>query len=332
MNSRYHSVLIHSICIGIRAAGACVDVHNSKLRPAHAACQSCAPVDGHLLARHRVDADLAAEEQLILVTERKVEHSCVLQKELPLVGNVDWEWRKVDVFLVHVGGRKSVFQVSPTMPLTHEEMVKLLAACDTLAAKAQPGAAKLNALRLKPLILTMRFSGLRVSDAVLLTTDRLDGKKLFLYTAKTGVPVYTILPDSVVRALAECPRVSDTRFFWSGQGKRTTAVCDWQGRIKDAFDSAGIVKGLSNAVSHRLRDSFACELLRAGATISNVATLLGNSPRIVEKHYSPWVRSPQEQLEADLGRTWKLDPTLAEIGGLQTKVTYGGHGKSARYN
>jgi integrase/recombinase XerD len=198
----------------------------------------------------------------------------------------------------------------PTMPLSHEEMVKLLSACDGLKITVQPSG-KLGAHRLKTLILLMRYTGLRVSDAVSLTTDRIDGKKIFLYTAKTGVPVYTILPDSVVRALEATPRVTDTRFFWSGQGKRETAVCDWQEKIKAVFDLAGIVKGLSNAVSHRLRDTFAVELLLAGVPIERVSILLGHqSVSVTEKHYNPWVRSRQEQLEADVASAWKLDPAL----------------------
>lgn len=218
---------------------------------------------------------------------------------------------------------------APTMPLEPEEMVALLGACDDIVATAQPGAAKLNALRLKALILLMRYSGLRVSDAVTLTTDRIDGKKLFVRAAKTGVVVHTILPDAVVHVLAECPRVTETRFFRSGQGKRETAVCDWQGRIKDAFDRAGIVKGLSNAVSHRLRDTFAVSLLLAGVPLERLAALLGNSVRVAERHYAPWVRARQEQLEADVSATWKLDPTLNDS---VTKGTCQVHGNSPRYN
>jgi len=55
---------------------------------------------------------------------------------------------------------------------------------------------KLNALRLKSLIVPMRYSGMRISDAVTLTTDRIDGKRLFLHTLKTGVPVYTVLRNA----------------------------------------------------------------------------------------------------------------------------------------
>jgi len=210
--------------------------------------------------------------------------------------------------------------VCPTMPLTHEDMVKILTACDKLQIESQPSG-KLGAHRLKTLILLMRYTGMRVSDAVAFSTDRLDGKRLFLYTQKTGVPVYTVLPDSILAALDATPRVTDTRYFWSGNGKKQTAVCDWQGKIKTVFDLAGISKGMGNAVSHRFRDTFAVELLLAGVPIERVSILLGHqSVRVTEKHYNPWVRSRQEQLEADVRNAWANDATLKIAGTKQVQI------------
>ena len=92
-------------------------------------------------------------------------------------------------------------------------------------------------------------------------------------------------------------------------------TCHWQMRLKKVFDLAVISKGLGNAVSHRLRDTFAVELLLAGVPIERVSILLGHqSVRITEKHYSPWVRSRQEQLEADVASAWKRDPILNQSG------------------
>jgi integrase/recombinase XerD len=200
----------------------------------------------------------------------------------------------------------------PTMPLTPKQWLDLLTACDKFLTNA-PVEGKMNALRLKSLLVLMRYSGMRVSDAVTLTADKLDGNRLFLYTQKTGVPVYTVLPDSVLRVLDATPRVRDTRYFWTGQGKRQTAIGDWQEKIKKVFDLAEISKGLGNAVSHRLRDTFAVELLQAGVPIERVSILLGHqSVRVTERHYNPWVRSRQEQLEADVASAWKLDPVLSQ--------------------
>jgi integrase/recombinase XerD len=201
--------------------------------------------------------------------------------------------------------------IRPTMPLTHEEFVRILVACDKLQTATPWTEGKLNAHRLKTLILLMRYTGMRVSDAVTLTTDRLDGKRLFLYTQKTGVPVYTVLPDAVLAALDATPRVTPTRYFWSGEGKRDSVTCHWQMRLKKVFDSAEVSKGQGNAISHRFRDTFAVELLLAGVPIERVSILLGHqSVRVTEKHYNPWVRSRQEQLEADVASAWKQDPVL----------------------
>jgi integrase len=39
--------------------------------------------------------------------------------------------------------------------------------------------------------------------------------------------------------------------------------------------------------------------------MDRVSVLLGHSSiKVTEKHYSPWVRARQEQLEADVRRTW----------------------------
>ena len=54
-----------------------------------------------------------------------------------------------------------------------------------------------------------------------------------------------------------------------------------------------------------MRDTFAIELLLVGVPMERVSMLLGHqSIRITERHYSPWVRARQEQLEEDVRRTW----------------------------
>jgi Phage integrase family len=127
------------------------------------------------------------------------------------------------------------------------------------------------------------------------------------------VPVYTVLPDSVLKALEATPRVTDTRYFWSGDGKIESIVRSWQARLKKVFDLAKVYKAGGNAISHRFRDTFAVELLLAGVPIERVSILLGHqSVRVTEEHYNPWVSSRQEQLEADVASAWKKDPILSQ--------------------
>jgi len=56
-----------------------------------------------------------------------------------------------------------------------------------------------------------------------------------------------------------------------------------------------------------LRDTFAVEMLLAGVPIDQVSILLGHSSvKITEKHYMPWVRARQEQLEQSVRKAWAL--------------------------
>ena len=61
---------------------------------------------------------------------------------------------------------------------------------------------------------------------------------------------------------------------------------------------------LSRVHAHPFRHTFATESLMAGNSIETVAALLGNSPKILEKHYHHWVRGRQEKLEEAVKNSW----------------------------
>jgi integrase/recombinase XerD len=185
----------------------------------------------------------------------------------------------------------------PTLPFTEDEVLRILVACDKFEGSLLTG------LRLRALMLLLRFSGLRIGDAVTLARNRIQDEKLFLYTAKTGTPVYVPLPDVLLRALDVI--VTDTPYyFWTGQCKPKTAISDWQCKLAELFSKAKV----ENGHAHRFRDTFAVELLLKGVPIERVSRLLGHQNiRVTEKHYAPWVRARQEQLEDDVRRTWNAD-------------------------
>jgi integrase len=214
--------------------------------------------------------------------------------------------------------------LKPTMPFTHEEMCRILGAVD-IYCRETPANGRENARRLRAFVLLLRYSGMRISDVVNLTTERFVGNRLFLYTQKTGVPVHIVIPEFVLRVLESTPRKSEIHFFWSGVGKLESIVRSWQTRLRRLFKLAGVAKGHA----HRFRDTFAVELLLAGIPIERVSILLGHqSTRVTEKHYNPWVRSRQEQLEADLERAWSRDPLVL----VEAKVTRRLRGERARVN
>ena len=192
----------------------------------------------------------------------------------------------------------------PTLPFSRDELNRILQACELYrGGRGQAGRA--NAQRLRALVLLLRFTGLRIRDAVTLRRDHMVNGKLLLFTAKTGTPVYCPLPEAVVAELETIQGPSPDHFFWSGEGKPKSCVGDWQRSLKKLFHLAGVPTGHA----HRFRHTFAVELLLAGVPLDRVATLLGHTnSKITERHYAPWIRARQEQLESDVRRVWDEHP------------------------
>lgn len=192
----------------------------------------------------------------------------------------------------------------PTMPYTQNEIRDLLAACDQFTDWHRVPDME-NAHRLRAFVLFLRYSALRIGDAASCPVDRLVGDKLFLYTQKTRVPVYSKLPPFVVDALNACPRRSERYWFWTGVGSKETLAGNWRRTFRRLCEIAGVRGGHP----HRFRDTLAVELLMEGVPMERVSILLGHSSvKITERHYAPWVQARQTQLEADLGRVWRKDP------------------------
>jgi len=191
----------------------------------------------------------------------------------------------------------------PTLPFTREEMISILTALGPYGKSA----GLRNGQRLKAFVLLLRYSGMRIGDAVQLGVNRLQGNKLLLHTEKTGVHVYCVLPDIVTKALDAAPHSSQNYFFWTGKSTVRSAKGKWQRRLQRLFEFASVVGGHA----HRFRDTFAVELLLAGVPLDRVSVLLGHtSIRITERHYAPWTRSRQEQIESDLRAAWQTDPVI----------------------
>jgi integrase/recombinase XerD len=193
----------------------------------------------------------------------------------------------------------------PTLPFTADEVNAIVSACDRFPLKGIYGEG--NRKRLRAMVFLLRYSGLRIRDAVTLPRERVQNGKLLLYMQKTGVPVFVPLPPYVVEALDETPNVHPSYFFWSGNGLPKTAVADWQRSLRRLFE----IGNVRDAHAHRFRDTFAVELLLAGVPIDQVTILLGHSSvKITEKSYAPWVKARQEQLEAAVRKTWPKNPRL----------------------
>jgi hypothetical protein len=69
--------------------------------------------------------------------------------------------------------------------------------------------------------------------------------------------------------------------------------------------------GIPNGQPHRFGDTFAVGHLLACTAIEQVSALVGHSSiKVTERHYAPWVKARQEQMEASIIQSWQSDPLV----------------------
>jgi site-specific recombinase XerD len=203
------------------------------------------------------------------------------------------------------GMKGPIVKQKQTPPFTPNEMTKILAEADKRIIEARTDA-RSNAARAKALILFLRFSGLRIGDAVGCQIEWVKDGRVRLITRKTDVHVDVELPPHVTRALSTIRPKSDLYFFWTGNGAIETAVKDWQGRLLEIFTGAGINGGHP----HRFRDTFAVAMLERGESLQAVADALGNTLAVTQHHYNAWSKTRQSKLDEAVRGGWSTDPLL----------------------
>ena len=180
---------------------------------------------------------------------------------------------------------------------TGEQIEKILDACDRYPERNTRGHD--NRARVRALVLTLRYSGMRIGDCVGLETAHLKSGKLFLNTQKSGTKIFVPLPKKAVEALEKITN-GNPYFFWTGNGLRKSAVADWQRALRRLFKLAKV-----NGNPHMFRHTFATDLLSKGIPIEDVSVLLGHrSVRITEAYYSHWVKARRERLEERVRELW----------------------------
>ena len=215
-----------------------------------------------------------------------------------------------------------VVKETPKVPFTNEEMAQILHTCDHLYTDNYGRTGRENARQIRALVLLLRYSGLRIGDAVALPASRVSEGRLFLRTAKTGTHISLPLSPPVLDALAACPRSHPLYFFWTADCSVKTAVRHWQHKLARLFRLAKIVGGHP----HRFRHTFAIAQLVAGTPIDQVSVLLGHSSiKVTERHYAPWVKARQDQMDASVTRSWEEDPLIIHQRQRPTKGTFEVH-------
>jgi len=121
---------------------------------------------------------------------------------------------------------------------------------------------------------------------------------------KTGTHVSVPIPPQVAQELLTVANDNPRYVFWSGNGTEESITKNWaKYYIAPAFAAAKIHGG--HMMSHRLRDTFAVDLLVKGVSLEEVSKLLGHeSIRTTEKHYAKWVKGRQDRLDNAVTGTW----------------------------
>jgi integrase len=134
-------------------------------------------------------------------------------------------------------------QSSPTLPFTPEEYTAILKACDEYGGP--------NKAILKAFVMLLRESGLRIRDAVTLKRSSVADGKLFLRSAKTGVPLRVPPPPERSNALQALPANRDY-YFWRGGTKPKARVGNFQGTLQTVFKAPGSRAGMPIGSGTRL--------------------------------------------------------------------------------
>jgi integrase/recombinase XerC len=157
-------------------------------------------------------------------------------------------------------------------------------------------------LRASAMVLTLRYTALRIGDVAMLSRDRVSKDRgrwrIFLHTEKNGKPVFLPIPTSLKAALDSLPLprgcgLNCRYYFWNEISSERSMKSIAERSLAAVFRASGVV----GAHAHRFRHTLATELLGEGASFEDVADILGNSPEVVRKHYVKW--SPARQARID---------------------------------
>ena len=196
----------------------------------------------------------------------------------------------------------------PVMPLSRDEVASLIAA-----------ASQAGKLKERALILLMRYSGLAIRDAVTLRRDAIDNQGILtLRRAKSGELVIVPLHYLAIEALEQISQPGQLHFFWTAKSQPETVTNYWRTRL----NLVARIAGVKDFRTHRLRHTFAVELLKAKLPIKQVSTLLGHSSVITtERDYAQWDVSRRDQLVEIMEEVNACDPLPELINGHTPRKT-----------
>jgi integrase/recombinase XerD len=196
-----------------------------------------------------------------------------------------------------------------TQPLTPAEYARLLDAVYVTIDSKRDGTGLQK--KVHAFLQCMRWSGLAIQDASTLKRSNLQfdrAKEIYRITTnrqKTGTHVSVPIPLDVAEELLAVLNDNPVYFFWSGNGSPNSARSNWSQRYIAPIFEAAKIHSDGHMMSHRLRDTFAVDLLEKGVPMEEVSKLLGHtSIRTTEKHYAKWSKGRQDRTDSLVIGTW----------------------------
>ena len=146
-------------------------------------------------------------------------------------------------------------------------------------------------------------TGLAIRDTVQLERDQIKDGWLRIERQKTGRPVRQPLRAGLHEELLKVTNGNPRYVFWNGASLPESATGLWQADLRQLMQDAGVwIKG---NLSHRFRDTAVDFWLSEGRSVEQVAAYLGDTVRIVERHYTDLISERMEkQLASVPFRSW----------------------------
>ncbi len=185
-------------------------------------------------------------------------------------------------------------------PFTAEQIAAILHAAGEI------GQQEYERRRARAMVLLHRYTALRIGDVAMFSKDRVfrdeSVTRIFLRTEKNGKPIFLPVPQELTLALDAVPKPKGTTgetvyYFWNGISKVRSIKKSADDTLRSVFRKSKV----PNAHAHRFRHTLATELLGKGASLEEVADILGNSPDVVRKHYAKWSVARQSRIDELMG-------------------------------
>ncbi len=192
--------------------------------------------------------------------------------------------------------REDTVRLKP-QPFSDEELAKLIAQIPKTFSDPVKQA------RITALIHCQVETGLAIRDAVQLQRDDIKSGQLNIERQKTNKPVKQPLRPGLYEELIAVTNGNPNYIFWNGTSLPESATGLWQADLRELMEDAGLwIKG---NLSHRFRDTAVDFWLSEGRDIVQIAAYLGDTTRIVERHYADLISKRMDKRLADVPfRNW----------------------------